>query len=127
MVFSIPREEAYKKSVLLSHSSQGLNVNETNVYYVIDWLRQIEQQALLVSIHKGIGFDMMETKKGIFVPVFKGYKGFGGLNSEYRGDLPIKPKSKLENFQAFCKEHINHTPLALAVALVFHPTNIQSD
>ena len=115
--FLIPRENALKKSGLLPFASQGLNVNDANVYFVIDLLRQLEGVDPPLIIHKGIGFDVMETDEGILVPIFKGHKCLGGLESEYQGKLPIKPKGKFKDFQLFCKNHINHSPLALAFAI----------
>ena len=117
VVFIIPRELALKKSGLLPFASQGLNVNEANVYFLIDWLRQLEINHKPNIIHKGIGFGFMENESGILVPIFKGYKCLGGLESEYQGKLPIRPKGKFKDFQIFCKTHINHSPLALAFAI----------
>ena len=57
VTFLIPREEALKKSGLLPYASQGLNVHEANVYFVIDLLRQLEEGDPPIIIHKHIGFD----------------------------------------------------------------------
>ena len=119
IILLIPREDAMSKSKLLPYASQGLNVNDANCYHVIDLLGQTEQLTddPPLLIHKGIGFDLMETPEGELVPVFKGHEGLGGLESEYKGKLSIKPKGRFKDFRAFCKEHINDTPLVLAIAL----------
>lgn len=112
----IPRAEL-KKSELIKYAAKGLNVNDSNAYYVIESItKQEENGDPPITIHQGIGWDIKVSDSGKTKDVFKGYNALG-MKSTYNGKLPIKPKGKIEDLQEFVKEHVNGSPLSLAFAI----------
>lgn len=111
----IPREDL-KKNKLLEYADKGLPVNESNAFYIIEFINMQETGNTPKLIHQNVGFDILEMQSDKTKPVFKGYMALG-MESTYNGKLPIKPKGKFKDLQKFVKKHINGSPLSTAFAI----------
>jgi uncharacterized protein (DUF927 family) len=85
---------------ILKLAAYGADVYSHNYTNIIKHLRNEETIAPNFNIHTGIGFATIENQY-----IFKHFKAIG-MESQYRGNLGIKPKGSLEAYLKMLKEEV---------------------
>jgi len=93
----------------------GIGVTESNFRLIQEWLLYTEEVAEICYTHSDIGWHHVNGKK---VYLLDRYYGPDPIESEYNGDLDLKPKGTLEKFKDLIFEEVKgRTQLELAFVI----------
>lgn len=100
----IQRDEM-RRQELLKYQRYGLNINDSNVSFIIKHLDNQEQKAAVKKVHEYLGWGIYDGKQ-----VYKHYTAVG-VDSRYKGNLDLEPRGSLEGWKKTVKENIlGYTP-----------------
>lgn len=81
----------------------GIGITESNFRLIQEWLLYTEEVAEICYTHADLGFHYVNGKKAYLLDC---YYGPDLIESEYNGDLDLKPKGSLEKFKEMIFEEV---------------------
>ena len=107
---SMNRQDYLNRNNLITFQNIGIDVTHENVKYLVEYLRQKEDSAIVKNTHSKLGFCKHNN-----IEIYKLYKAIG-IESEYVGNYDIEPKgSKEEYINMLQNEVIGRCELEFAV------------
>lgn len=108
-----PRDTLIKNKLLNVLPTKGIDVTDSNVFAVLAYLLSCEESADYVYFHDKLGWNYVGSERAFLLHEVIG----SNFNSEYMGDLNIKPKGSFEGWKKTVDEEVLGNP-ALELALV---------
>lgn len=97
---TVGREIYLNKNKLIDLQNKGLDVVNSNVNDLIEYLRECEYRAIKKNVHSKLGFSNYNGNE-----IYKFYNAIG-IKSEYVGEYDVKPRGSKEKYIEMLKNEV---------------------